>query len=196
MFYCYRRPRCCGVVAAHCSVCGKKELRKQDPARPSWESEGIRTKCLECPSNVKIKQGLLATAARVVTLLVQTKVWVKPSPRLKPDTIGGAAESQKAKGISCNRLLSCFTSCGETKCSGLSATFHGPFHGEGTHLGSIEGLPGLFTGSANMSWVRKKQNCAIIFNFFAHKGSSYNHPYNVPSFKTGTEMVLPKTQPF
>jgi len=86
----------------------KKDLKKQEPARPSWESEGIRTKCLECPSKVKIKQGLLATAVRVATLLVQTKVWVKPSPRLKPDTIGGSAESQKAKGISCNHLLSCF----------------------------------------------------------------------------------------
>lgn len=183
VFYCYRSPCCCGVVVAHCSVRGKKELRKQDPARPSWESEGIRTKCLECPSNVKIKQGLLATAARVATLLVQTKVWVKPSLRLKPDTIGGRAESQKAKGISCNRLLSCFTSYGEIKCSDLSPTFHGPIHGEGSDLGSIEGLLRLFTGNADMSWVRKKQNCPVIFNFFVHKDCSYNHPYNMPSFK-------------
>lgn len=108
VFCCCRGPRCYRVVILHCSIRGKKELRKQEPARLSWESEGIRTKCLECPSNVKIKQGLLATAVRVATLLVQTKVWVKPSPRLKPDTIGGSAESQKAKGISCNHLLSCF----------------------------------------------------------------------------------------
>lgn len=101
-------PCSCHIVVLHCSVRGKKESRKQEPARPSRESEGTRTKFLECPSNVKIKQGLLAAVVRVATLLVQTKVWVKPSLRLKPDTIGGRAESQKAKGISCNHLLSCF----------------------------------------------------------------------------------------
>lgn len=85
-----------------------KELRKQEPDRLSQDSEGTRTKFLECPSNVKIKQRLLAAVVRVAKLLVQTKVWVKPSLRLKPDTIGGSAESQKAKGISCNHLLSCF----------------------------------------------------------------------------------------
>lgn len=108
IFRCCCDPGHCCVVILHCSIRGKKELRKQEPARQSWESEGIRTKCLECPSNIKIKQALLPTAVRVATLLVQTKVWVKRSPRPRLDTIGGNAESQKAKGISCNHLLSCF----------------------------------------------------------------------------------------
>lgn len=159
-------------------------------AKRSWENKNQPGQArslkapefLECSSNVKIKQGLLAAVMRVATLLVQTKVWVKPSLRLKPDTIGGSAESQKAKGILCNHLLSCFLFHKLWGDQVLRSLCHFPqtlpHQGDQQRSQQLRGATRALHRKREHGLGEEEENSPIIIIYFTQRGCSYNPPVN------------------